>query len=44
MIVWPGGRSSAITIGNGMVPAMKSGDKAIEDHVYAIPPSLALMS
>lgn len=42
--VSPGARSSAITIGIGMFPSMKSDCKAIEDHLYAGPPSVALIS
>lgn len=38
MIVSPGALSSAIAIGKGIFPAIKSCDEAIDDHVYAIPP------
>jgi len=40
----PGARPSATRIGIGQFPFVKSGCNAIEDQVYAGPPSVALMS
>lgn len=44
MTVSPGARPSATMIGMGQLPLVKSDCNAIEDQVYAGPPSVALMS